>query len=164
MNKKIFQIQCLAFILLLLLCSISLAANKIRENDLITILKEIDQSTIEMNVLGIMKHLSPNIIIITTIETANSNLILSFNYKSYQKILVKTWNEITNYKYEKSNQRINIADQGLKATVSTNLIESYTMDSHNKIVHSNEIATFRLIDGIPLITKIEVIQSESPSR
>ena len=131
--------------------STSYAAD-ITEENVNALMSKIDNAIVSLNVDEVSKTLSDSVTITMNISMQGKTQVLRPSKKEYMAMLQQGWSMYTNYKYNRSNVKINI--QGNKALVSADVKESMTVQGQNITGKSKEEITLEVINGKTLITSV----------
>lgn len=80
---------------------------------------------------------------------------LELDATQYRQLLKQGWSGLDSYRMEVEIESIEIAEDGQSATVTDTTRETLSMGGHEMSTGMQEVASLRLIDGQPKITRIE---------
>ncbi len=117
-----------------------------------TALYKIDNAVENMDADGVSDALSDDVIIVLNIKTQGQNEVIRPSKQEYIAMLKDGWSMSKNYKYTRSNLKIDI--QGDKAIITADTRESMTVQGQHITSKVSEKVTMELINGKPLITNV----------
>ena len=126
-------------------------AISVEDSKMIT--QQLEAATKAKDIPAVMKLLAPSVDIVS-IVTGNHAGSAKLNYQQYQRVLETTWPLSREYAYQRSNETIDIAENGEKAVVKADINEKGFMNNEFFRSITNEILTLEEVDGKILITKI----------
>lgn len=135
----------------LLISSISYAAD-ISEKDVKSVMSKVDNAITTLNVKEVANALSDNVTITMNISVQGKTQVMKPSKSEYIAMLQQGWSMYKDYKYNRSNVKINI--KGSKAYVSADVSESMTVQGKTISGNSKEKMIVEVINGKTLITSV----------
>jgi len=139
------------FVIILFTSAISVASG-LSEDSVNELLERVDNAAVNLNAEEISNALSNNVQITINISSQGKTQVLKLSKQEYIDMLKQGWSMYKNYKYSKSNVKINI--QGSAAYVSADIKESMTVQGQDISGNSKEDLTIELVNGRVLITSV----------
>jgi hypothetical protein len=115
-------------------------------------MSQIDKAIASMNADRVGEALSDNVSITMNISMGGQRTVLKPSKHEYLTMLKQGWSQSTNYKYNRTNEKISLV--GNKALITSDTYESMTMQGRNISGTSKEEVTVEVINGNPRITKL----------
>ncbi|MCP4472365.1 MAG: nuclear transport factor 2 family protein [Gammaproteobacteria bacterium] len=151
--KKITKLITL-FIFIMSLSSVY--ASDITNQDIMSFIKTIDEAIVEKDADKLSSLISDDAILKMNMTMGGGTESLTSSKDEYILMLKEGWGMFENYKYSRSELKINI--HGDSATVNAIINESMTMNAQGQTMlmsgKTNEKVIIKLINGAPLITDL----------
>jgi ketosteroid isomerase-like protein len=122
------------------------------------LIASVDQAIATRDVAGVGSAMSEDIIITVHSSVSGQVVRASLAKSEYLQFLQQAWAAATDYRYQRSNQKIVM--QGEHAVVTADVWESMTVDGRAFVTNSRETTTVALVRGKPLAVAINTISSE----
>ncbi len=119
------------------------------------ILDSIDKGANENDAAAVVANFASNAVITATVVEEQRTDTTKANKKEYQQSLEVGFKGFDNYKLQRKNVTIEIASDGQRATSLSTLIETYRFNGKAKRASTKESASFEIIGGKVLLTKID---------
>jgi len=126
----------------------------ITEDDIWNIMDEVEDATLDKDIDGVMKHLSPSVVINVTVSSPYGPQKVPMSREKYRKETLKGWSMTSQYEYRHENEEIKISDDGQIAVVEADIIESYVLQGKTINTTTHERVTLEVVDGEILVTRI----------
>ena len=128
----------------------------IREDDIWNIMDDVEGATLDKDIDGVMKHLSPSVVINVIMYTPLGPQKTQRSREQYKQETLNLWSQMTYYDYRRENDEIKkISDDGQVAVVETDVIESYVVQGKAINTKIHERVTLQVVDGKILVTRID---------
>ena len=128
----------------------------IKENDIWNIMDDVEGATLDKDIDGVMKHLSPSVVINVIMYTPLGPQKTQRSREQYKQETLNLWSQMTYYDYRRENDEIKkISDDGQVAVVETDVIESYVVQGKAINTKIHERVTLQVVDGKILVTRID---------
>ena len=124
----------------------------ITEADVKGLIAELDAAIVNQDANRIGKLLSDDIKITMNIKAQGQTQVLKPSKRDYIQMTKEGWAVSSNYKYKRLKLNINIRDNVAYATAT--IIESMTIAGQKIGGQTKEMATIKMINGKPLVTKL----------
>lgn len=148
--------------LAIMLVSIAMSACKessstyITEDDIFSIMDEVERATLDKDIDGVMKHLAPSVVINVMMYTPLGPQKKQRSREQYKKETLNLWSQMTYYDYSRENDEIKkISDDGQVAVVETDVIETYEVQGKAINTKIHERVTLQVVEGKILVTRID---------
>lgn len=135
----------------LFISSITYAAG-ISEKDVKSVMSKVDSAIANLDVKKVASTLSDNVTITMNISMQGKTQVMKPTKSQYISMLQQGWSMYSNYKYNRSNVKINI--KGSKAYVSADVSESMTVQGKTISGNSKEEIIVEVVNGKTLITSV----------
>lgn len=140
-------------LLFVLLPSVSLAGG-LTEQTIQQMLGKMDKAIQEKDAQGVVDLMSPDVSITMNISMGGRQQSVRINRDQYLQSLKEGWAAYEDYKYQRSNLKIEIAEGSKKAVVKADILESMAIDGQVVQATTREESMVELINGKPLFTKL----------
>jgi hypothetical protein len=140
------------FLLLSLVVATSSHGAGLTEETVKQVISRIDKAVNDQNANALANELSNDVSIKLNISMKGRKQAMTASKRQYISMLEQSWAKYSDYKYSRSDVKINIKDN--KAFVSAVVQESMTVQGQNVSGSSTEEVTIEMVNGKPLITKV----------
>jgi hypothetical protein len=146
---------------LLLLCLLPLNSACERKPKVITtqqieqFLKAVDAASAKKDPQVILDHMAPDALITVKMNGPNGPQVSRFNGKDYRVKVKSELSVLKEYKYQRSDTKIEIAKDQQKARVSMTLLEFFTVPNGTYRADTKQTSIYVLKDGKLLIQAVE---------
>lgn len=147
--KIVFNLIALIFGILL---SIETMASDLTLPQINSVLERVDQAINSHDADALAKELSNEVKITMQFDIPGQKQVMQPSKSEYVDMLKQGWAQYSNYKYAKSNVKIEL--NGAKAFVSDDVTESMDIQGQHLSAHSREEVIIEIINDQPLITSI----------
>ncbi|MEC8010108.1 MAG: nuclear transport factor 2 family protein [Pseudomonadota bacterium] len=138
-----------------LLFSFYATAADLTESQVRQILDRIEVAVQNLDAAGIGRQLADNVVIEVTVNAQGQSQVIQLEKQQYLQLLQTGWASYEDYDY---SQTINsIVVKGNKAYISSNSVETMTMQGKTIEAGSKEASVIELINGVPLVTEIKAV-------
>jgi hypothetical protein len=121
------------------------------------VLAEVDRAAAERNADGVARHVSESAKLTVEMTTNGQPQSVSMNKSQYVDAMRQTWAAVEDYEFQRLNVRITIA--GARATVTSTLLESITMQGQTLRTTTEDTSVLELVSGRPqLVSSIGKLQ------
>ncbi|MFZ5906337.1 MAG: hypothetical protein ACOYVJ_02865 [Nitrospirota bacterium] len=127
----------------------------ITENDIRTMMQEVEAATLGKDLDGIMKHLAPFVVITVSMETPYGLQRIQMTRDQYREELKKTFAGLSHYEYEHDNDQITVAPDGRTAITETVVTEVLVVDGQESRTTTREKVYLEIVDGEILVSRID---------
>jgi hypothetical protein len=141
------------FLVCSLLASAAAFAADLSKAAIHDMLATVDAGIANKNAHGIEKLFSDRATITMHVNAGGQSRTATISKAEYFKTLRQGWGMYDDYQYNRSNLKIDL--QGRKAVVSDTIRETITTRGHKLTATTDEEVTVELVNGKPLITKVE---------
>jgi len=138
----------------LLLAAFAAHAQTLDKKSVEKFLTEMDQAQIRQDAAGMEKFLSPAVTITMSLAQGGKKQKTEMSRSEYIASARQNFAAAKDYRYQRSNTRIEITGGGRKAVVTADNIESMKMQGQPLTGISQVTLTVELIDGRPLVTSV----------
>lgn len=142
------------FLFALLFTSFALQAGQLNQAAVSSMLTQLDKSIQAKDANAVANLMSENIQITINVTSQGKTQIISVGKNEYIGMLSQGWTMAEEYSYKRENVNIKIIDQGKKAHVTADVIETVTIQGQKHSGKSKEDVLVEMIDGKPMITRI----------
>ena len=133
-----------------------LAANgKIAKAQVLDILHSVDDGSLENNAATVAAHFASNAIIVATVVEGGRTDTSTNDLDTYRRDFGVGLKEFENYKLQRRDVSVQTAPNGRKATSISTIVENYAFQGNAQEATTRELATFEVIDGKILITRMD---------
>ena len=127
-------------------------ASALTEENVRQLIARIDNAVNALDANALAKEFSNDVAITLHINIQGHEQIMRPSKNEYIALLEQAWAQFSNYKYSKSNLRIDM--RGGKAIVSALVHESMTIQGRELSGSSTEKVTIEMFKGKPVITEV----------
>ncbi|MBI3714595.1 MAG: nuclear transport factor 2 family protein [Betaproteobacteria bacterium] len=138
----------------LLLAAVAAHAQVFDKKNVEKFMTEMDQAQIKQDAAGMEKFLSPAVTITMSITQAGKKQTTEMSRSEYIASARQNFAAAKDYRYQRSNTKIEIAGGGKKAVVTAKNTESMKMQGLPVTGVSQVTLTVELIDGQPMVTSV----------
>jgi len=138
----------------LLLAAFTAHAQALDKKNVEKFLTEMDQAQINLDAAGMEKFLSPGVKITMSITQGGKKQTTEMSRGEYIASARQNFAAAKDYRYQRSNTKIEIAGGGKKAVVTAKNVESMKVQGLPMTGISQVTLTVELIDGQPLVTSV----------
>jgi hypothetical protein len=133
----------------------------ITENDVITVMNEVEKATITKDLDGVINRLAPFVVInVSMMGSTEPTLIpqqIQMTRDQYKEELKKVFSKLTLHEYRRENDNITISDDEQSAITETDVIEVMVIDGKETRTTTHEKAVLEIIDGKLVVTHLDAV-------
>ena len=154
---KIKVILCLALVSMMscLFAQTSQLSPKISKTQVLVVLDSIDKGLTNKDAGTVVTNFASNAVITATIVERQQTDTTKANKEKYRLSLEAGFKVFDDYKLRRKDVTVEIAPDGQKATSLSTLVETYRFDGRAKQAATKESASFEMIGGKVLLTKMD---------
>ena len=138
-----------------LLFSIYATAADLSESQVRQVLNRIEVAVQHLDAAGIGRQLADDVFIEVTVNAQGQSQVIQLEKQQYLQLLQTGWASYEDYDYAQSINSIEV--KGNKAYISSNSVETITMQGKTIEAGSKEASVIELINGVPLVTEIKAV-------
>jgi hypothetical protein len=116
------------------------------------LLTRLDRAVAARDSATIAAALSENVTIDGTLTMGGQTRRFTYDKSEYLQSLVEVWAQVTEYRYLRSNQTIEVSSDRVTATADVS--ESTVILGQRLESRSREVSTIERVDGVPMITRV----------
>lgn len=135
------------------------SATFITESEVRSIMDSVEAATLEKDIDGVVEHMARDVIINVTVDTPFGPQRQRLTREEFREQTRKGWAMAGQYDYRREKEGISIAEDGLTATVRTDIRETMTIQGRRVRTTTRETATLAVVDGRILVTALEAVVS-----
>lgn len=159
MNK--LPLSAIPLVLVGMFISFDVCADEILTKQILQkMVQEVEKASVSRDVNVVLKYIAPEVRIVTKVKTPSGEQTVPMDYETYKTALVQTWSAAKEYHYKREKLDIKISPDQKEATITAVVRESYVMDGDRMTTVAREVSTVRLVNGRPMIVKINAEQLE----
>jgi hypothetical protein len=132
----------------------------ITENDVVTIMNEVERATLAKDLDGIMKYLAPFVVINVSMESPESTFLtqkVQLSKDQYKEELKKTFSKLTRHEYRRENDIITVSNDKRRALVEMDIMEVIVIGGKEMKTTTHEKTVMEIINGTILVTQIDAM-------
>lgn len=133
----------------------------ITENDVITVMNEVEKATITKDLDGVINRLAPFVVINVTMMGPEDPTFMpqqiQMTRDQYKEELKKVFSKLTLHEYKRENDKITISDDKQSAITETDVIEVMVIDGKETRTTTHERAVLEIIDGKLVVTHLDAV-------
>ena len=133
---------------------------EITENDILTIMNEVERATLAKDLDSVIKHLAPFVVINITMASNDSPFMpqrVQISRDQYAEELKKVFAKLSYHEYRRENAKITISDDKRSAKTETDIVEIIVMDEKETRTTTHETSALEIIDENILVTSINAV-------
>lgn len=138
-----------------LLFSIYATAGDLTESQVKQMLERIEVAVQHLDAAAIGRQLADNVVIEVTVNAQGQSQVIQLEKQQYLQLLQTGWASYEDYDYSQTINSIEV--KGNKAYISSNSVETITMQGKTVEAGSREESVIELINGVPLVTEIRAV-------
>jgi hypothetical protein len=138
--------------LFLLATSGQVLAQGVSRTEAEALLARLDRAVAARDTATIAAALSENFTIDGAMTMSGQTQRFTYDKREYLQSLVEVWAQVTEYRYQRSNQAIEV--KGDRAIATADVAESIVILGQRLDSKSREISTIERVDGVPMITEL----------
>ena len=138
-----------------LLFSIYATAGDLTESQVKQMLERIEVAVQNLDAAGIGRQLADDVFIEVTVNAQGQSQVIQLEKQQYLQLLQTGWASYEDYDYSQTINSIEV--KGNKAYISSNSVETITMQGRTIEAGSKEDSVVELINGVPLVTEIKAV-------
>ena len=138
-----------------LLFSIYATAGDLTESQVKQMLERIEVAVQNLDAAGIGRQLADDVFIEVTVNAQWQSQVIQLEKQQYLQLLQTGWASYEDYDYSQTINSIEV--KGNKAYISSNSVETITMQGRTIEAGSKEDSVVELINGVPLVTEIKAV-------
>jgi ketosteroid isomerase-like protein len=150
--KNLLKVCFLVFSFLAAVISCSSPSNDLTEEIVRDVVIEMENAVNNGDIDGFSAALSDDVTIVMNIRMQGKTQVLRPSKQEYISMLEQSWSVSENYRYSRSNLKIDI--QGNKAVVTADISESMTVQGRNIAAETHEEVTIEMVNSKPLVTNV----------
>jgi len=133
---------------------------EIAENDVMSMMNEVEKATLAKDLNGVIKHMAPFVVINITMASDNSTLMqqrVQISRDQYEDELRKFFAKRSYHDYRIENAAITISEHRRSAIAEADILETIVMDEKETRTTTHQKSVLEIIDGKILVTSIDAI-------
>ncbi len=138
-----------------LLFSIYATAGDLTESQVKQMLERIEVAVQNLDAAAIGRKLADDVFIEVTVNAQGQSQVIQLEKQQYLQLLQTGWASYEDYDYSQTINSIEV--KGNKAYISSNSVETITMQGKTIEAGSKEASVIELINGVPLVTEIKAV-------
>ncbi len=138
-----------------LLFSIYATAGDLTESQVKQMLERIEVAVQNLDAAAIGRQLADDVFIEVTVNAQGQSQVIQLEKQQYLQLLQTDWASYEDYDYSQTINSIEV--KGNKAYISSNSVETMTMQGKTVEAGSKEASVIELINGVPLVTEIKAV-------
>lgn len=138
-----------------LLFSIYATAGDLTESQVKQMLERIEVAVQNLDAAGIGRQLADDVFIEVTVNAQGQSQVIQLEKQQYLQLLQTGWASYEDYDYSQTINSIEV--KGNKAYISSNSVETITMQGKTIEAGSKEASVIELINDVPLVTEIRAV-------
>lgn len=138
-----------------LLFSIYATAGDLTESQVKQMLERIEVAVQNLDAAAIGRQLADDVFIEVTVNAQGQSQVIQLEKQQYLQLLQTGWASYEDYDYSQTINSIEV--KGNKAYISSNSVETITMQGKTIEAGSKEASVIELINGVPLVTEIKAV-------
>lgn len=130
--------------------------NKIDESQVKALLKEVDDACVKKDAAALMKLMTPDARVTVVMKAAQGKKNkIEWTRAEYEAQLKQSMAVMEDYKYERKEVKISMAENGLSAKATSVIFEQATIKGKKITSENHETATITMKDGKLLVEKLD---------
>jgi len=150
--KNLPKVCFLGFSFLAAAISCSSPSSDLTEEIVRGVVTKMERAVDNRDIDGFSEALSDDVTIVMNIRMRGQTQVLRPSKQEYVSMLEQSWSVSKNYKYSRSNLKIDI--QGNRAVVTADVSESMTVQGRNISAETHEEVTIKMVNSKPLVTNV----------
>ena len=138
-----------------LLFSIYATAGDLTESQVKQMLERIEVAVQNLDAAAIGRQLADDVFIEVTVNAQGQSQVIQLEKQQYLQLLQTGWASYEDYDYSQTINSIEV--KGNKAYISSNSVETMTIQGKTVEAGSKEASVIELINGVPLVTEIKAV-------
>jgi hypothetical protein len=148
--------------LLLTLATQVAAAAGLNEGSVKKLMAAVDQATVTRDVAAIDHYLADEVAIVVILDMGRGPQRVELGKAEYIGMVRDVWAKASDYRYERTNQRIEIKEG--RATVTADIVEAVTIGGQQMDTRSHETTIIEMVDGRLQATSVRVTSRAVPTK
>jgi hypothetical protein len=129
----------------------------IGESDVTEIMKEVETATLKKDIQGVIRHMSPAVLITLSMETSSGSRKKFMSREQYEEELKTLFSRASYHDYKHENDRITISDDRKSATIETDVIEVIVIEGQKIRTTTHEKAVMEIENGRLLVKRLDAV-------
>ena len=137
------------------LVSFYATAGDLTESQVRHVLERIEVAVQNLDAAAIGRQLADDVFIEVTVNAQGQSQVIQLEKQQYLQLLQTGWASYEDYDYSQTINSIEV--KGNKAYISSNSVETMTIQGKTVEAGSKEALVIELINGVPLVTEIKAV-------